>query len=102
MEPSPLHFTGYLIIAVVAGLAIDWAIYVRLLDSLIHLGEVRNNARWSRTMFPRTIFTLAATALMVVGMTGTGPDWLIWVAGIVFGAGQFHAIYRVLTDQGSR
>ena len=102
MEPSLLQFIGYLVAAILIGLALDWAIYVGLLDSLIHLGEVRDSARWSRTMLPRTIFTVAAAALTVAGMTGAGPDWLIIVAGVVFAAGQFHAIARVLTDQGPR
>jgi hypothetical protein len=102
MEPSPLQLIGYLIAAILIGLTLDWATYVRLLDSLVHLGEVRNSAAWSRTMFPRTIFTVTSAILCVVGMTGIGPGWLIILAGIVFGAGQFHAIYRVLTDQGSR
>lgn len=97
MDTTVTGFLIHLLAALPIALAIDWAFYDRVLSNFIHLGEVRDSACWSRTLLPRVLFTLAAAIMAAIAMT-FGPRWLLWIALVVFLAGQFYALARVLAD----
>lgn len=97
METPAVAFAVYLLPAIALAVVLDWSFYAPLLDKFVYLGDVRDSARWSKTLIPRILFSLAAAVIVVAAMT-FGPPWLIWVAVVVFLAGQFYSLARVFID----
>lgn len=97
METPAIAFAVYLLPAFALALLFDWSFYARMLGQFVQFGRVDDSARWSRTLFPRVLFTLAAAIIVVLAVT-FGPGWLMWVALAVFLVGQFHALARVVMD----
>lgn len=87
----------YFFIFVAGGVALDWALYSRIVTALGRPGFYGDGDGYTKFLFPRIVFTLAAIIILFFVISGVGTN----VALLLGGAGGFlispcYAAYRYL------
>ena len=92
-----MDFVVYLPVFVVVGLAIDWAFFWNSDNVIRQFYDIRDGYEYRDLLFPRTIVTVIASAIVGIGAMQAPPSAPLLVVGTaLFLAANFYADYLML------
>ncbi len=85
----------YFLISVVVGLALDWAVYSRIVFALGRPYFYGDGDGYTKFLYPRIVFTVVAIAMMFLTAGSEGANVAIFLCGAgVFLFSSSYAAYR--------
>lgn len=90
----------YCIISVVVGLALDWAVYSRIVFALGRPNLYGEGNGYTKFLYPRIVFTMVAIFVMFLTAGNEGANVAVFLCGAgVFLFSTSYAAYRYLTGE---
>jgi hypothetical protein len=87
----------YVSLAIVLGLAIDWAVFERLTMILGAVGAPKEDHAYRDLLFPRVIITVISSVAIAIGILSEPERAMLTIAGTaIFAAANLCAVFKFL------